>query len=678
MLSEEYIRYEDLPLLSKGGRRVEVEFISNLYQVGDRKVIQCNIRDITESLRAKAMLIASHDLLKNVMENTPVRVFWKDSELRYLGCNTAFAHDAGMSTPEDLIGKDDFQMGWKEQAELYRANDQQVMDSGIPKLGYEEQQTTPDGRSIWIRTSKVPLRAANGDIFGMLGIYEDITERKQAEENLKLFRTLLDNSSDAIEVIDSVTFQFIDVNETTGRSLGYSREELLSMHISDIDPEAGKMQTQKIQDALHTQGSITFETHHRRKDGSMFPVEVSLSAVATEKVYLLAVVRDISDRKQAEKSLSRANRALRTLSAGNEALVRATNENALLKAIANVIVEQSGYELAEVCYSEDNPEKSIRLTAWGGKAKKYFWEGHPSWADTEEGQLPMASAIRSGTTQIRRDLASESLFQPWREAALAQGYVSNIALPLSNGNRNFGALSIYSSEADAFDDEEVRLLEELANDLAYGIVTLRTRKEHEQHATILRQSMEQSIQTIAATVEARDPYTAGHQKRVSELAKAIAHEMGLTEDQVNGIHFAAIIHDLGKIRVPAEILSKPGKLTKIEFALIQQHPQEGYDILKNVQFPWPIADIILQHHEKLDGTGYPQGLKGDQILLESRILTVADVVEAMSSHRPYRAALGIGPALDEIRRGRDTEYDPVAVDVCLKLFDENRFAFSAQ
>ena len=222
------------------------------------------------------------------------------------------------------------------------------------------------------------------------------------------------------------------------------------------------------------------------------------------------------------------------------------------------------------------------------------------------------------------------------------------------------------------------LLEELANDLAYGIVTLRTRKEHEQHTVILRQSLEQSIQTIAATVEARDPYTAGHQRRVGELATAIAQEMGLPEDQINGIHLAAIIHDLGKIHVPAEILSKPGKLTDIEFMLIKQHPQDGYDILKDVKFPWPIADMILQHHERLDGSGYPQGLKGDQILLESRILAVADVVEAMSSHRPYRAALGIEPALDEIRRGRGSLYDPAVVDACLKLFEEKRFTFSDQ
>jgi putative nucleotidyltransferase with HDIG domain len=262
---------------------------------------------------------------------------------------------------------------------------------------------------------------------------------------------------------------------------------------------------------------------------------------------------------------------------------------------------------------------------------------------------------------------------PWHETAIKRGYQSSIALPLISEGQAFGSLNIYSVEPDFFTAEEATLLEELANDLAYGIITLRTREAHEQQATILRQNLEQSIQTIAATVEARDPYTAGHQKRVAELATAIAQEMGLPEEQINGIHLAATIHDLGKIRVPAEILSKPGILNAVEFQLIQMHPQEGYDILKEVKFPWPIANIILQHHEKLDGSGYPQGLRGDAILLEAKILTVADVVEAMSSHRPYRAGLGIDTALAEIEAQRGIQFDPVVVDACLKLFRERGY-----
>jgi HD-GYP domain-containing protein (c-di-GMP phosphodiesterase class II) len=173
----------------------------------------------------------------------------------------------------------------------------------------------------------------------------------------------------------------------------------------------------------------------------------------------------------------------------------------------------------------------------------------------------------------------------------------------------------------------------------------------------------------------RDPYTSGHQKRVAQLAVAIAGDLGLPKDEIHGIHLAASIHDLGKIRVPAEILSKPGKLTDIEYLLIKAHAQAGYDILKGIEFPWPLANIVLQHHERLDGSGYPQGLKGEKILLGARIIAVADVVEAMASHRPYRAAMGLDLALAEIERGRSTAYDLAVANACLKLFREVTFAF---
>lgn len=159
------------------------------------------------------------------------------------------------------------------------------------------------------------------------------------------------------------------------------------------------------------------------------------------------------------------------------------------------------------------------------------------------------------------------------------------------------------------------------------------------------------------------------------MAVAIAGDLGLSKDEIHGIHLAAGIHDLGKVRVPAEILSKPGKLTDIEFMLIKAHAQAGYDILKGIKFPWPLADIVLQHHERFDGSGYPQGLKGEQILLGARIIAVADVVEAMASHLPYRAALGTDLTLAEIERGRGTAYDPEVANACLKLFRDGRFAF---
>ncbi|MEW6666527.1 MAG: HD domain-containing phosphohydrolase [Thermodesulfobacteriota bacterium] len=191
----------------------------------------------------------------------------------------------------------------------------------------------------------------------------------------------------------------------------------------------------------------------------------------------------------------------------------------------------------------------------------------------------------------------------------------------------------------------------------------------------LQETLDGVIQVVALTVESRDPYTAGHQRRVAELACAMAEKMGFSQDRVKGVRMAGLIHDLGKISVPAEILSRPARLSDMELALIKEHPQAGFDILNGIHFPWPIAEVVLHHHERLDGSGYPGGLKGDEIRLEARIMAVADVVEAMASHRPYRPALGIEAALDEIREKRGISYDPEPVDACLELFRTGRFEF---
>jgi hypothetical protein len=201
--------------------------------------------------------------------------------------------------------------------------------------------------------------------------------------------------------------------------------------------------------------------------------------------------------------------------------------------------------------------------------------------------------------------------------------------------------------------------------------------ERQQNMDRLRKALEGTVSAIGAMTETRDPYTAGHQRRVSDLARTIAAEMGLAPDQIDGILTAGMIHDIGKIVIPAEILCKAGKLTEIELSLIRNHVQAGYDILKEIEFTWPIARMVLEHHERMNGSGYPNGLTGDNILLESRILAVADVMEAMASHRPYRPGLGINAALDEIAKNRGTLYCPDVVDICLRLFSEKGYKMVA-
>jgi HD-GYP domain-containing protein (c-di-GMP phosphodiesterase class II) len=186
-----------------------------------------------------------------------------------------------------------------------------------------------------------------------------------------------------------------------------------------------------------------------------------------------------------------------------------------------------------------------------------------------------------------------------------------------------------------------------------------------------------SIEALSTMVELRDPYTAGHQRRVGDLAAAIGEELKLTEEQIKGLRFGGYVHDIGKISIPAEILSKPGRLSPSEFEIIKTHSQQGYDVLKGIEFPWPIARAILEHHERIDGSGYPRGLKGEDISLEARILAVADTVEAMSWHRPYRAALGLDAAMREIQEQSGKRYDERVVAACLRLLRSGAFELAA-
>ncbi len=253
---------------------------------------------------------------------------------------------------------------------------------------------------------------------------------------------------------------------------------------------------------------------------------------------------------------------------------------------------------------------------------------------------------------------------------------SALLVPMQVEGRTLGVLQVQSRRLDAYEQDDVEMLAGLANVAAIALQTALLYEKADSDATILRSSLEGTIRALADTTEARDPYTAGHQRRVAELSAAIARQLGMSEDIAEGVYMAGLVHDVGKIATPAEILSKPGKLSDVEFSLIKAHAEGGYDILKSIQFPWPIAQAVLQHHERMDGSGYPHAVSGEAICMEARIIAVADVIEAMANHRPYRAALGIAAALEEIEAHKNVRYDEDVANACLKLFREEAFTFS--
>jgi PAS domain S-box-containing protein/putative nucleotidyltransferase with HDIG domain len=264
-----------------------------------------------------------------------------------------------------------------------------------------------------------------------------------------------------------------------------------------------------------------------------------------------------------------------------------------------------------------------------------------------------------------------------KEILKLQGIKSLLLVPLQNEGELIGFLGFDSVKENKKWDSEVSMIKVLAELYA---LTLNRMKNEKLLVTSIQKTnllLEQTIQAFASIVEINDPYTSGHQNRTAELAEGIARKLGLDKEAMRTLHYSALLHDLGKFYIPAQILNKPGKLSEIEFSLIKTHPSLGYQVLTKIDFPWPVADIVIQHHERIDGSGYPYGLIGNEIMFEARILAVADVVESMSSHRPYRPALGIHAALDEIRKNKGVIYDSKVVSACIELFEKDGFKFSA-
>jgi putative nucleotidyltransferase with HDIG domain len=250
-----------------------------------------------------------------------------------------------------------------------------------------------------------------------------------------------------------------------------------------------------------------------------------------------------------------------------------------------------------------------------------------------------------------------------------------LTVPVLDGGRVVAAAAAVANKGTDYTEDDISAFTSLVNKMWEILRRQRVDEALKESLARTTEVQDGTIQAMATVTEARDPYTAGHQRRVARLACAIARELGLPADRVAGLRVMGLLHDLGKINIPAEILSKPGKLSEMEFNIIKSHPQAGYEIVKEIRFPWPVAEIFLQHRERLDGSGYPQGLQGDEIILEAKILAVADVVEAMSSYRPYRPELGIDKALEEIAQKKGVLYDPEVVDACIKVCTEDQFTF---
>lgn len=510
------------------------------------------------------------------------------------------------------------------------------------------------------------------------GIRARKASQKALQESETKYRAIFESVRDIIYVLDQEG-RFVSINPVFQTVTGFAPDEWIGRSFHHlIHPDDLSRAMESFRNTIAKEGSDFSELRILQKSGNYLDAELSsVSTKLGDSLHLLGVARDISERKNAEKELHRFNRALRTISSCNEVLIHANDEHQLLNDMCQVVVKQAGYVHTWVGFVEHNEQKTVRHIAHAGFEDGELEQFMLTWAETANGFGPAGTAIRTQKPALVKDTLNDPTYLPWRQHGIRLGYLSVIALPLVASGNVLGVLAIYSPDIDGFSAEEIKLLDELSDDLAFGIESVRIRHLQVLTAQRLMRSMEGSIAAMATTVEMRDPYTAGHQHRVAELSKAIAHELGLPEEEAHGIYLAAEIHDLGKVQVPAEILSNPGKLGPIQRQMVQAHAQAGFDILKDIDFPWPIAQMVYQHHECLDGSGYPNGLKDGEILFGAKIIAVADVVEAMSSHRPYRPGLGIEAALEEVSRMRGVRYDATVVDACITLFRERGYSLPA-
>lgn len=395
----------------------------------------------------------------------------------------------------------------------------------------------------------------------------------------------------------------------------------------------------------------------------------------------------IGDLKAKMQRVQREQRMLNQLSEANRALTREVAINTSIAELSRGLI--SALPVVDVARLVMKHAVSLTGSPFG----------YVSYIDRDSGAQVCATCIRDGEGESGAEAAQcdcrESFVFPQRILQNRKPIVANaatdspdllrddeapvslkrfLAVPAVVHDRLLGQVVLGNAENE-YTPSDLEIVQRLADIYALTIERNWAEEELSQTCGRLKRTVEETVNALGSALEMRDPYTAGHQRRVATLACAIAQRLGFSEMTIDAVRMAGLVHDIGKIAVPSEILSKPTGLTELETCFIKRHSVAGYDILKEVEFPWPIALIVLQHHERLDGSGYPYGVAGDSILVEARVLAVADVAEAMSSHRQYRAALGLPKALDEITENRGKLYDPAAVDACLELFREDGFTF---
>lgn len=490
-----------------------------------------------------------------------------------------------------------------------------------------------DGILVDAEVNGTPLLAENGEVAGCCGITRDVTSRNRLLADQRHLAQLVESASDAIMSKD-LNHIVTSWNKGAERVFGYTAAEAVGQHVSFMAPADRSKESIALSAKMLAGGSVeNHRTVRRHKDGHAVEILITYSPIRDIEGVIIGIsgiAKDISAEVRLERSL-----------AAQTALLEAQRE----LSPDGILVVNADREIIS-CNRQF-------LKIWG---------------------IPL-------DTRMDRD-DEKALEGGRRVVAEPENFIDRVEKLYANRHENgFDELAMkdgrvlqrYTAPMNEPDGAYLGRL------WFFRDVTAQRKAEQQARTELERfgRSMLQTVSALASTAELRDPYTSGHQRRVSDMAVALARKIHVPAAEVEGIRIAAVLHDIGKISIPAEILNKPGRLSDAEFEIIKAHPGAGYEILKDIEFPWPVADMVRQHHERLDGGGYPQGLRGEQIIRGARILTVADVFESMSSHRPYRPSLGPGPAIAELKAGRGTRYDAEIVDACIALFGDQETKYAA-
>jgi PAS domain S-box-containing protein/putative nucleotidyltransferase with HDIG domain len=568
-----------------------------------------------------------------IFENVTDVINVIDADLKFSGVSPSVERILGYK-PQEFIGRSasDIQNFIAPESFAQALEDIRLVLGGETVAGRIYRFIAKDGTTKYGEVNGSPV-IRDGKVIGLISVARDITDRKLAEEGLRQserrYRELYDFLPIPVYEMD-LEANLISANRALYDTFGGSEDDLKKGFSAwqVVSPQSVDKSKDNIQRLLKGERVEGTEYELKRLDGSVFPAIIVSSVIKKDgkSVGLRGAIVDITALRLAEEGLRRMNAFL----------------DSIVENIPDMIFLKDARELRFIRFNRAGEE------LLGYSRKDLLGKNDYDLFPKDQADFFIAFDQKALREKKAVDIPEESL------------------QTLSKGTRVLHTKKVPILDANG---EPVYLMG-ISED-----ITERKKAEEKLRQTLdsLHRAVGTTIQVMASAVEVRDPYTSGHQFRVADLACAIAAEMGLSGDHLEGIRLAAAIHDIGKLSVPAEILSKPTRLTDIEFALIKEHSQKGFEILKEVESPWPLAEIVYQHHERMDGSGYPRRLKGNDILIQARIICVADVVEAMASHRPYRPGLGIDMALKEIESHRGTYYDVDVAHACLRVFREKGY-----